>query len=66
MPQTEEMKMDYEQMLEELASEYPELESQALSLKEDIMEMMPEDMPMDEPEVDLGLEEEDEELNLDL
>lgn len=58
MPAPKEMKM-YEDMLDELMSEYPELEDSALALKDELAELeMPEEempdseeMPMDEEEL---------------
>lgn len=69
MPSPEEMKR-YEEMLDQLMEEYPELESEAASLKTSMMEMpaaededmaMEEEMPMDEEmdmeEMDMADEE---------
>ncbi len=68
MPESPEAAMNYESMLEELANEYPELQDKALELKDDILEMMPEeDMePVEEPDLELDLPEEDEEISLEL
>ena len=61
----EEKEMDYGQMLEELAEVYPQLESKVMELKEDIMELMPEEeAPIEEPMLELDEEEEEIELEL--
>ena len=65
MPQSPEAILDYEAMLEELADVYPQLKSKAMELKDDVMDLMPEDEePVMEPELDL--EEGEEELELEL
>lgn len=54
-------------MLEELADAYPSVKDQALELKEDILDLMPgEEMPDEEPDLSLNLDDEEEELDLEL
>lgn len=67
------MKMDFEEMLEGLSEEYPQMAEKALDLKDDLMELMGEEMelPEEEEELELNLDEEPEpleedELELDL
>ncbi|MCH7817286.1 MAG: hypothetical protein IIC60_12025 [Proteobacteria bacterium] len=52
MPRTEEEKMDYANMLDKLASEYPELEESAMQLSSEIEDIMPmgDDMMEDDPD----------------
>ncbi len=58
MPQSPEEMMDYEEMLDSLADEYPEVEKSAMALKSDLLEIMPEeeDLTLDEPVEPLDLE----------
>ena len=64
MPESPEAMMNFERMLEELADTYPSVSDQALQLKDEVMDLMPEEAPMPEPE--LSLEEGEDELELEL
>jgi hypothetical protein len=66
--------MNVQAMLEEIATQYPEIEDKAMDLKDDIMGLMGdeelEEAPMEEElsadDVELDLEEDEEELDLEL
>lgn len=63
MPDSPEAMMDFERMLEELASTYPAVGDMAMQLKDEVMDLMPDE---EMPEMELGLEEgADLELDLD-
>lgn len=59
------MEIDFTKILDDLADKYPQVKKQALELKSDVMDLMPEEEPEKEP--DLSLDEEDDmELELEL
>ncbi len=63
MPKSPEEMMNYEEMLDELAAEYPSVEASAMDLKTDLLDLMPGDeMPAEQDE--LSLEEAPEDLEL--
>ena len=66
MPESPEAAINFEQMLEELATTYPSIKEQALELKDEIIDLMPEEAPMEEPELDLEMDEDEDEITLEL